>query len=55
MLLLRFYLKCGSTLRAKERNRMLITTTDGFKALELDSRGRNQGPNEKLLKDIDLR
>ena len=32
---------------------MLITTTDGFKALELDSRGRNQGPTEKLLEDID--
>ena len=32
---------------------MLITNTDGFKALELDSRGRNQGPTEKLLEDID--
>jgi len=30
-----------------------VVNTDGFKALEVDSRGRNRGPNEELLKKLD--
>jgi len=33
--------------------RVQVATTDGFKALEKDSRGRNQGPNKELMDKLD--